>query len=475
MASVFSLQPLPSSSFICPLKTTKFQTLQSFQKPFLISSFQSTELDPKIPQPVQTFWQWLCDEGVVTAKTPVKPGIVPEGLGLVAKRDISKGETVLQVPRRLWINTDVVELSELGNVCSGLEPWISLSLFLLREKWKDDSKWKYYIGVLPECTDSTIYWSEEELSEIQGTQLLSETMSVKDYWQNEFRKVEEEVILRNKQLFPFPITLDDFFWAYGILKSRAFSSIGSQNLMLVPLADLVNHSAKVATEGHVQEVEGPAGLFSWDLLFSLRSPLELKAGDQFLVQYGLNKRNADLAFGYGFIEPNSARDAFTLTLEISESDDFYEDKLDIAESNGLGKTAEFNVKLGQSLPPTLIPYLRLVALGGTDAFLLESISRNDVWGHLELPVSRANEELICKVVRGTCKSALSGYHTTIEEDEKLMEKGNLSSRLQIAVGIRAGEKKVLQQIDDIFGERELKLDKLEYYQERRLKDQVTLC
>ncbi|XP_060215261.1 ribulose-1,5 bisphosphate carboxylase/oxygenase large subunit N-methyltransferase, chloroplastic-like isoform X4 [Lycium barbarum] len=417
MASVFSLQPLPSSSFICPLKTTKFQTLQSFQKPFLISSFQSTELDPKIPQPVQTFWQWLCDEGVVTAKTPVKPGIVPEGLGLVAKRDISKGETVLQVPRR----------------------------------------------------------SEEELSEIQGTQLLSETMSVKDYWQNEFRKVEEEVILRNKQLFPFPITLDDFFWAYGILKSRAFSSIGSQNLMLVPLADLVNHSAKVATEGHVQEVEGPAGLFSWDLLFSLRSPLELKAGDQFLVQYGLNKRNADLAFGYGFIEPNSARDAFTLTLEISESDDFYEDKLDIAESNGLGKTAEFNVKLGQSLPPTLIPYLRLVALGGTDAFLLESISRNDVWGHLELPVSRANEELICKVVRGTCKSALSGYHTTIEEDEKLMEKGNLSSRLQIAVGIRAGEKKVLQQIDDIFGERELKLDKLEYYQERRLKDQVTLC
>lgn len=51
-----------------------------------------------------------------------------------------------------------------------------------------------------------------------------------------------------------------------------------------------------------------------------------------------------------------------------------------------------------------------------------------------------------------------------------MEEGNLSSRLQIAVGIRAGEKKVLQQIDDIFRERELELDELEYYQERRLKD-----
>lgn len=178
-----------------------------------------------------------------------------------------------------------------------------------------------------------------------------------------------------------------------------------------------------------------------------------------------------MALDYGFIEPStSARDAFTLTLEISESDDFYEDKLDIAESNGLGGTAYFDIKLGQSLPPFLIPYLRLVALSGTDAFLLESIFRNAVWGHLELPVSRANEELICKVVRDACKSALSAYHTTIEEDEKLMEEGNLSSRLQIALGIRAGEKKVLQQIDDIFRERELELDELEYYQERRLKD-----
>lgn len=51
-----------------------------------------------------------------------------------------------------------------------------------------------------------------------------------------------------------------------------------------------------------------------------------------------------------------------------------------------------------------------------------------------------------------------------------MEGGNLDSRLKIAAGIRLGEKKVLQQIDEIFKERELELDELEYYQERRLKD-----
>lgn len=68
---------------------------------------------------------------------------------------------------------------------------------------------------------------------------MSSTLGVKDYVKREFLKVEEEVILPNRQLFPFPITLDDFLWAFGILKSRAFSRLRGQNLVLVPLADLV--------------------------------------------------------------------------------------------------------------------------------------------------------------------------------------------------------------------------------------------
>lgn len=59
------------------------------------------------------------------------------------------------------------------------------------------------------------------------------------------------------------------------------------------------------------------------------------------------------------------------------------------------------------------------------------------------------------------------------QDEKLKE-AKLDPRLEIAVRVREGEKKVLQYIDGIFKERELELDELEYYQERRLKD-LGLC
>lgn len=95
----------------------------------------------------------------MTHKSPAKPGVVAEGLGLVAQRDISRNEVVLEIPKKFWINPDTVAASEIGNVCSGLKPWVSVAMFLIREKLRgDESWWGKYIDVLPECTDSTIFW-----------------------------------------------------------------------------------------------------------------------------------------------------------------------------------------------------------------------------------------------------------------------------------------------------------------------------
>ncbi|KAJ4760272.1 Protein-lysine N-methyltransferase EFM1 [Rhynchospora pubera] len=441
-----------------------------FRKTTVRAILQSKESATSLPSDASLvdFSNWLLSKGGMAPS--VKPGPVPEGLGLIAQRDISRNEVVVEVPKKLWIDADTVASSEIGRLCGGLRPWVSISLFLLRERALGDaSPWKPYLDVLPSSTDSTIFWSEEELSQIQGTQLLSTTIGVKEYVQSEFAKVEEEIILKSKNLFPGSITYDDFLWAFGILRSRSFSRLRGDNLALIPFADLINHNPDITSEDLAWEIKGK-GLFGRDQIFTLRAPLFVKSGEQVCIQYDLEKSNAELALDYGFIESNMNRETYTLTLEIAESDPFYGDKLDIVETNGLNETAYFDIVLGQTLTPQLLPYLRLVALGGTDAFLLESIFRNTIWGHLELPVSRENEEAICRVVRDACKNALSAYDTSVEEDERLMESGNLDSRMKIAVGIRAGEKRVLQQIDSIFRNRESELDGLEYYQERRLKD-----
>ncbi|KAG2297886.1 hypothetical protein Bca52824_034358 [Brassica carinata] len=401
----------------------------------------------ELPENVRSFWKWLGDQGVVSGKSAAEPEAVPEGLGLVARRDIGRNEVVLEVPKRLWISPETAAASKIGALCGGLKPWVSVALFLIREKYDEGSSWRVYLDVLPESTDSTIFWSEEELAELKGTQLLSNTLGAKEYLENEFLKLEQEILLPNKEMFPSRVTLDDFIWAFGILRSRAFSRLRGQDLVLIPLADLINHDPAIK-----------------------QKTMHMRSKELVYIQYDVNKSNAELALDYGFVESNPNRNSYTLTIEIPESDPFFGDKLDIAESNGMGETGYFDIVEGQSLPVGMLQYIRLVALGGSDAFLLESIFRNTIWGHLELPVSRSNEELICRVVRDACKSALSGFTTTIEEDEKLMKEGKLDPRMELAVKVRIGEKKVLQQIDQIFKDRELELDVLEYYQERRLKD-----
>lgn len=52
----------------------------------------------------------------------------------------------------------------------------------------------------------------------------------------------------------------------------------------------------------------------------------------------------------------------------------------------------------------------------------------------------------------------------------MLEGGNLEEKPEIAVRVRLGEKRVLQQIERDFENRQLKLDELEYYQERRFKE-----
>lgn len=128
------------------------------KRSFSAKSVASVGTETSLSPAVQTFWKWLQEEGVITAKTPVKASVVTEGLGLVALKDISRNDVILQVPKRLWINPDAVAASEIGRVCSELKPWLSVILFLIRERSRKDSVWKHYFGILPQETDSTIYW-----------------------------------------------------------------------------------------------------------------------------------------------------------------------------------------------------------------------------------------------------------------------------------------------------------------------------
>ncbi|CAM8916828.1 unnamed protein product [Rhodiola kirilowii] len=77
----------------------------------------------------------------------------------------------------------------------------------------------------------------------------------------------------------------------------------------------------------------------------------------------------------------------------------------------------------------MFQFLRLV----TTHSLIESVFKDTVRRHFEHPVSRTNEQHVCQIIQEACKTSLFGYVTNIDEDERILQGGDLGMRREIAV------------------------------------------
>ena len=65
---------------------------------------------------------------------------------------------------------------------------------------------------------------------------------------------------------------------------------------------------------------------------------------------------------------------FPLNLELPEDDEFFDDKADILEINGLSESQEFVLTSGEEPSPELLAFLRLINLSGASLQSLVSAS-----------------------------------------------------------------------------------------------------
>lgn len=154
-----------------------------------------------------------------------------------------------------------------------------------------------------------------------------------------------------------------------------------------------------------------------------------------------------------------------LTFEVNPEDRFYDDKLDILEFETyeqapMDPSQSFDVVgSGDGEPdPAMVQFVRLAELGGTDAFLLESIFRKDVWGFMSLPVSEQNELKVVNAISKACQDSIEDLDACPEGGPAVCEQ------------IRSSERKALERTLSFLKREKEALDLKEYYQERRLKD-----
>ena len=203
---------------------------------------------------------------------------------------------------------------------------------------------------------------------------------------------------------------------------------------------------------------------------------------------------------HGAVDPAAPRPGFVLTLALPREPGeaagagaadasprppptFFDDKLDVAEGAGYGPSATFVLDPRARAPPReMLAYLRLMNLGGADAFLLEPVFRGEVWSrHVQEPVSRENERAVCASMASGCAAALARIGGDAAGDERALAGsgsgsgagggggGGLGRRAAAALRVRCGERAALASAARWFAGREASLDSLEYYQERRLR------
>jgi len=415
--------------------------------------------------------------------------------------------------------TPAVALSspELGPALASLEPWLAIALFILyyRHTTTITNTFTGYIASLPSQCTSPVIWTDTELqSLLSGSQLLSSVQSYRSYFQDRYAALQSGLFAQYPDLFDTNtvFTYENFLWAVCSVRARVHPPLEGEQLAVVPLADLTQHRRAANSRWDVKKRGGVGGFFGVgggsnngnnnnknkgggggggggeSLILIAEQAIQL--GDPISVDFGPSKTDSQILLDFGVHDSTARIPAFALTVALSEEDRFFADKADILEYNEQPLSGEHLLRGDAAPSDVLLSTLRLLNLGGPDSFLMESIFRNEVWGHMQLPVSQENEENVYQSLINGCKSALAGYSTSIDIDLAALpglylgdgggdegdRNGNGSGseggkvwKERAAISVRLAEKEALDATLMYFESRIDRLQGMEYYADRRLK------
>lgn len=113
------------------------------------------------------------------------------GRGLLARRDITDGESLLKIPLKLCITKRSARKALGKDVFSAdVNEYLVIACQLIHEKFVlgKDSFWKPYIDVLPEVgeVNPTFSWSDADLSFMDGSPVIAATRSLQMKLQREY-------------------------------------------------------------------------------------------------------------------------------------------------------------------------------------------------------------------------------------------------------------------------------------------------
>ncbi|OMO93994.1 hypothetical protein COLO4_16581 [Corchorus olitorius] len=366
------------------------------------------------------------------------------GLGLVASGQIPKGSDLIVLPDHIPLkfqsdNQDGAADSVLLHL-SQLVPeelWaMKLGLRLLQERAKVGSFWWPYISNLPETYSVPIFFSGEDIKNLQYAPLLYQVNKRCRFLLEFDQEVKNAVKNLKPSEHPFggqDVDASALGWAMSAVSSRAFRLYGKKLPdgtrndipMMLPLVDMCNHSFNPNAQ-IVQEQEQDAG--NSKMLIKVIAEREIKQNDPLLLNYGCLSNDFFL-LDYGFVIPSNPHDSIELR---------YDGALMDAASMAAGVSSpNFS-----SPAPWQQQVLSQLKLDG-EASNLKRCDLNDLKSlSAEAPLGIATEIAAFRTIIALCVIALGHFPTKIMDDESLLKQG-VSPSTELVIQFRIQKKSVI--------------------------------
>ncbi|KAL0262158.1 Ribosomal lysine N-methyltransferase 4 [Diplodia seriata] len=393
------------------------------------------------------------------------------GRGLIAVQDIQEGEVLFAIPRSAVLSAANSPLSTtLPQIFEDLDPWGTLIVTMIYEYLRGDaSPWKPYFDILPAHFDTLMFWSDEELAELQASAVVQKIG--KDSANELFNGTVIPLLRRHANVFfPDPsvaqgVTDDELLtlahrmgstimaYAFDIEPDQATQEVDEEGYAseeedealpkgMVPLADMLNADAD----------RNNARLHYGSDVLTMEAITGIKAGDEIFNDYGPLPRS-DLLRRYGYSTPfyeqydvvEIPTDLIveTLKAETKVSDEEIEEKLAYLEDQDLFETG-YDIGRNPEQDPAAVASPELGLLLSTLYVPHADFQRMQKKGKFPKPdLTPQTAALLRQVV---AKRAAQ-YPTSLAEDVQRVSSGAAdlgNARKAMAHAVRIGEKEILE-------------------------------
>ena len=221
------------------MKKTIYEIISEIQQDINNKSFNFNNINNNIiPQDsldkYNNFKKWLDENGAIYPKLNF-PKKFNNIFGCEATEDIKENSCIFYIPYKLLIDSSNIKIKYLPKSLKKNNT-VKLVLFLLEEhEKKEKSFYKPYIDLIliNDFSNYTPFWSKDDLIELND-EMVEENIN---YYINEIIDYYSEIFDKKEKKFDFML----FKLFYVFVFSRQFN-IGDNKMLLIPLADLLNHS-----------------------------------------------------------------------------------------------------------------------------------------------------------------------------------------------------------------------------------------